>query len=451
VGHDVMRINHIGDFGLQFGMMVWYIELNKLIDQIEQLNLQDLYVIANELAKTDKDFYAQSQIKTYELQNNIEPAISIHKKICQKSREHFEKNYKYLGIKGMIEMGESFYQNLIPPMVLELEQLGLLEQFNDNVESNNNKSSDNVESNDKDNRKVIKTNIRGKQSAITIVKSNCGYTYDTTDLCAIKYRTQVLKANQILYVVDSGQSEHFEQIFQVANKVGWVNNKTNEIINLNTCKLTHVNFGFVLGEDGKKISSRDGGTLKLLELFEETIKQTEIVIKNKNPLVRYTDIKKLAIGSIKYADLKTDRKLNYKFSYSKMLSFTGNTLCYIMYGYLRSKKVIEKYMSIIDKIETTLKINELNEKDLKVIKFILKYPEYIEKVLQTNEPNHLTTYLYELVELVHQLYKSNRVMEFDSDNKLTSTNNSRINIFIVSNKIIIEIFDILNIESIDFM
>lgn len=438
IGHNVLRINHIGDFGLQFGMMVWYIESNNLIDQIDSLNLQDLYVTANDLAKTNNNFASQSQLKTFELQNNIEPAITIHKKICDKSREHFEKNYSYLNISKMIETGESFYQNLIPQMILELNNLGLIEE---DIENNTISNEKLIELK----RKISKTNIRGKNSALTIVKSNGAYTYDTTDLCAIKYRCDILNADKILYVVDSGQSEHFEQVFQVANKTDWTQ-KINK-----KCELIHINFGLVLGEDGKRIRSRDGGTLKLLDLFEETIKQTEKVIRNKNPEVSDIDIKKLAIGSIKYADLKSDRRLNYKFSYEKMLSFTGNTLCYIMYGYLRTKKVIEKYINTRKTIFDTININELNETDFSVIKYILKFPDCTEKISKTNEPNHLTTYLYELVELVHQMYKLNRIMDFDENNNLVSANNSRVNIFIVSNKIILEIFKILNIQPIEFM
>ena len=445
LGHNVLRINHIGDFGLQFGMMIWYIEKNNLFDKISTINLQDLYVKSNELAKEDTEFFSQSQLKTFELQNNIEPSISIHKQICIKSREHFQKNYNYLHIKNMIEMGESFYQNLIPQMVLELDKLSLLENDFEIPEKINS---------EKMQRKIIKTNIKNKESILTIVKSNGAYTYDTTDLCAIKYRCEVLKANKILYVVDTGQSEHFEQIFYVANKTNWLKStceSTYESTCESICELTHINFGLVLGEDGKRLRSRDGNTLKLLDLFEETINQTEKVIKNKNPLVSRDDIIKLAIGSIKYADLKSDRRLNYKFSYDKMLSFTGNTLCYIMYGYLRSKKMIEKFTDKCGSIKPTINSNELNNTDIQVIKYILRFPEYIHKVLQSNEPNHLTTYLYGLVEQIHNLYKLNRAMDFDLENNLISSNNSRVNIFVMSNKIILEIFQILNIEPIEFM
>jgi arginyl-tRNA synthetase len=422
LGHDVLRINHIGDFGLQFGMMINYIIKNNLKELIDNLDLQDIYVEANKLANSDENFNNESQVKTYELQNKIEPSISIHKKICEKSRQHFEKNYSILNITKMIEIGESFYQNYIPNMIIEFDSNNILEE--------------------NEGRKIIRTSIKNTNSKLTVIKSNGGYTYDTTDLCALKYRIYVQKADKIFYVVDSGQSDHFEQIFEIGKRVGWIKEQ----------EIKHINFGLVLGEDGKRIRSRDGGSLKLLELFDETINQTEKVLLKKNSLISKETIINLAIGSIKYADLKSDRRLNYKFSFSKMLNFTGNTLCYIMYCHVRSKKVINNYLNNCEKINKFIDPNELNDIDFKVIILILKFPEYINKTLITNEINHLTTYLYELSELVHIEYKNNRVIDFDlKTNKLIKSNNSRINIFVMSNQIFLIIFKILNIIPIDSM
>lgn len=422
LGHNVSRINHIGDFGLQFGQIVNYIIKNNLQDNIEILNLQELYVKADNLAKNDEQFKIESQQRTYELQNNIEPTSKIHKEICNKSRKHFNENYSILNIQNLKEIGESFYQNLIPNMIKELEEKNILEE--------------------QDNCKIIKTNIKNKESKLTLIKSNGGYTYDTTDLCAMKYRIQEQNADKIYYVVDSGQSGHFEQIFETSKKINWITKQ----------EIKHINFGVILGEDGTRIRSRDGTTLKLLDLFEETIKQTEIVLRNKNPLISQDDIKSLAIGSIKYADLKTDRKNNYKFSYEKMLSFTGNTLCYIMYCYVRINKVITNYLSYFDNITKNIKIEELNDYDLNVIKYISKLPECINKILSNNELHHLTTYLYELVELSHIQYKNNRILDFDPISKvLIKSNDSRVNIFVITKHIMIYIFNILNIKPIEHM
>ncbi len=421
LGHQVMRINHIGDFGLQFGMMVNYIITHNLIESIHELNLQELYEKSNKLAKESEQFASEAQVRTYQLQNGIEPAITIHNAICAKSREHFNMNYQILGIKGLTEIGESFYQNLIPEMVIKLEDEGILE-----LDSG---------------RKVVRTTFRNKPSLITIVKSNNGYTYDTTDLCALKYRAQVLKADKILYVVDSGQAEHLEQVFQVGEKLGWI--KPDQAV--------HVGFGLVLGSDGKRIRSRDGSTLKLLKLFEETIEETTKVIKEKNPQVLDSDIEKLAIGSIKYADLRTNRLIDYKFSYEKMLSFTGNTLCYIMYGYIRAVKILENYLRHVQSIEPKVKLEELNEKDYELIKFVFKLPEYIEKTESGYEINNLCLYAYEVVERIQSNYKTNRVLNFDSKNNLINYNNSRAYMFKLCVKSLEYIFQVINVETLPFM
>ncbi len=421
IGHNVMRINHIGDFGLQFGMMVNYIMTHELIDSIPELNLQDLYEKSNKLAKESEQFASESQLRTYQLQNGIEPTVSIHKAICAKSREHFNTNYQILNIKGLEEVGESFYQKFIPDMVKELEQVGVLDED--------------------DGRKVVRTVFRNKPSLITIVKSNNAYTYDTTDLCALKYRAQVLKADKILYVVDSGQAEHLEQVFQVGEKLGWI--KPSQAV--------HVGFGLVLDDKGKRIKSRDGSTLKLLKMFEETIEETTKVIKEKNSLINEQDIQNLAIGSLKYADLKTNRLIDYKFSYDKMLSFTGNTLCYIMYGYIRAKKIVEKYLKFISCVEPNVKIDELNSVDFDLIKTILKLPEYIEKTESGYEINNLCVYAYDLVEKIQSCYKTNRVLNFDSDEKLLNHNNSRAYVFTMCYTVLEYVFGVLGIKPLEFM
>jgi arginyl-tRNA synthetase len=421
IGHNVMRINHIGDFGLQFGMMVNYIIIHDLIDSIPELNLQELYEKSNKLAKESEQFASEAQLRTYQLQNGIEPAVSIHNAICTKSREHFNINYSILNIKGLEEVGESFYQKLIPDMVKQLEDAGILEED--------------------EGRKVVRTVFRNKPSLITIIKSNNGYTYDTTDLCALKYRANVLKADKILYVVDSGQAEHLEQVFQVGEKLGWI--KPSQTV--------HVGFGLVLDEKGKRIKSRDGSTLKLLKLFEETIEETSKVIKQKNSNLSDEDIKKLAIGSIKYADLRTNRLIDYKFSYEKMLSFTGNTLCYIMYGYIRAVKILEKYLLHVETIEPNVKLEELNEKDFDLIKFAFKLPEYVEKTESGYEINNLCVWAYELVERIQANYKSNRVLNFDSENKLLNYNNSRAYMFKLCVKSLEYVFKVINVDVLPFM
>jgi arginyl-tRNA synthetase len=418
-GYDILRINHIGDFGLQFGKIINYILLNNLEEKLEDCNLQELYELSNKMAKEDAVFLEQSQIKTYELQNKINPTYNIHQKICNISRKHFQENYSILGInKNLSEIPESFYQEFIPDMLKELKEYGLLEVEDDRI--------------------IIKTKLGKKDGALTLVKSNGGYTYDTTDLCAIKYRSQILKADKILYVVDTGQSEHFQQIFQVAEKLNWI--KKNQAI--------HINFGIIQGEDGQRIRSRDGSTLKLLDFLNESISETNKVIMQKNNINDNDLINKLAIGSLKYADLKNNRTNDYRFSYEKILSFTGNTLTYIMYGYIRVKKILEKRNFFNDIV---LDFNELNEKDTDLLKQVFKINDEYKKVDDNYEIHHLCTYLYDLTEKIHNCYKNNRVFDFDSDNKIININKSRIQIFNMVYNNFVTIFKILNIEPLEYM
>ena len=420
LGHEVVRINHIGDFGLQFGMMIEYIIDKKLTDNVQSLNLQDLYEKTHSLSKTDNEFLQASQKRTYELQNKIEPAYKIHQEICDMSRIHFNENYKILNIKNIQEMGESYYQNLIPDMIARLEEKGLIEKENE--------------------CSIIKTLINKNLTALTVVKSSGGYTYDTTDLCALEYRSQVMKADKILYCIDSGQSLHMSQIFQVGEKMNWI--KTNQAY--------HINFGLVLGEDGKRIKSRDGGTLKLMELFEETLKKTANIVKEKNASLTNEEIHNLGIASLKYAELKSNRLMDYKFSYDKMLSFTGDTMCYIMYANVRLIKImanVEKHEN--ENFDKIIKINELNDKDIDLLKFCFKLPEIIEQVQDTYCLHHLCKYLYDLVSLITALYKSNKVIFFE--NTMYQINYERLSIFKLCKKIIDFVFKVLNVEELTNM
>lgn len=422
MGHNVLRVNHIGDFGLQFGIMINFIICNKLEDKIDELNLQEIYVNANALKK-DELFLSESQKRTFELQNKINPSYEIHQKICDKSRLHFNEIYKYLNIKNLKETSESFYQNLIPDMIKELENAKILEES--------------------EKRMIVKTMLNNKESALTIIKNNGGYTYDSTDLCAIKYRSQILKADKILYVVDSGQSEHLQQIFQVAKKMNWINDD----------QAYHINFGIVLSEDGTRLRSRDGNTPKLLDLIIDSIDKSKEIMKDKNSELKEEDFINLGVGSLKYSDLKSERFSDYKFSLDRMISFTGNTLCYIMYGYIRTKKILEKYFkySSIELKNYKIEMNDINEKDINLLKHILSLDEIYDKVEKSNSIHHICIYLYELVEKIHNCYKSNRVLDFDNDNNIKYVNHSRALIFNMSKMVIEEIFKVLNIQQLEFM
>ena len=420
LGHNVIRINHIGDYGLQFGMMIEYIIINNLIENINNLNLQEIYEKTNKLSKSDNNFLQAAQKRTFELQNKINPAFQIHQVICEMSRKHFNENYNILNIKNLQEIGESYYQNLIPNMILKLEEKNMIDKENG--------------------YSIIKTLINNNSTALTIVKSSGAYTYDTTDLCALEYRSQVMKADKILYCIDSGQSLHMSQIFQVGEKMNWIKSE----------QVFHINFGLVLGEDNKRIKSRDGSTLKLKELFEETLKETAKVVAEKKVFLTDEEINNLGIASLKYAELKSDRESNYKFSYNRMLNFTGDTMCYIMYGNTRLINIIKnvsKYEN--EQSDKIIIVDDLNIKDLNLLKFCFKLPEIINQIQETHCIHHLCKYLYELIVFINNLYKSNKVIHIAND--VYNINYKRLMILKLCKKIINFTFDVLNVKELTHM
>ena len=428
LGHNVSRINHIGDFGLPFGMIIQYIINNKLENNIDSLNLQEIYKLSRTNYESDEIFKREAYLRTVELQKDLDQNThNIWKQICDCSKKSYMEIYEKLNI-NLIEKGESFYKFMFDDLVEELKNKNLLQ--NDNG------------------RFIILTQIDNQIDVpLTIIKSDGGYTYDTTDLCAIKYRLTVENADKIFYVVDSGQSTHFKQVFYIAEKMGW--KKPNQ-------HLEHINFGVVLGTDRKRLKSRNGDNPKLIDLLNESFERTKDIMKIKKSENVSNDeyIKNLAYGSIKYCDLSLNRISDYIFSFDKMINFTGNTLAFCMYAYARCCSIIknvEKYnIKYNVKCENSMKHNELIEKDYIILKTILRLPEFIQQTLLNNTPHIICEYIYNLSEIIHNSYKTLKCITYNDDESV-NINFSRVNMY----RLIIQIynfsFDILGIIPIDHM
>lgn len=441
-GHKVFRINHIGDYGLQFGMITQYIIENNLdqSEHIENLNLQEIYTLSKKKFEDDSEFKAKSYANTVVLQkydksididDSHKKIYGIWNKICAISKVQYDAIYKKLNI-NLTEMSESFYKDKIEDTITELKNKGILIM--------------------EDNRSIIKT----KYGVLTIIKSDGGYTYDTTDLTALKYRLVHMKMNRIYYVVDSGQSSHFSQIFDVAKSVGWLTDQHVE----------HINFGVVCGEDGKRIKSRNGSTPKLNDLLNQAVTKTIEVVKEKNSeLISNMElIENLAHSSIKYADLSITRTNDYTFSFTKMINFSGNTLCYVMYCRTRAMNIINNYMKAINAINAKnidMKIewdvylrnginsSELNKADFDVILLMMELDNVIQKTIETCSAHHICTFLHKLSDNIHSMYHMNRCIEYESDATIKSINYSRIAIYYAVINIVDKCFNILGIKPID--
>lgn len=429
-GHGVHRINHIGDIGLPMAMIIQYIISENLVTDLFEnelpLTLQEIYTKGKKLFDTDDQFNKLSYENTVKLQNydDNDNIVKIWKIICNISRKAYQEIYDRLSV-NLTEYGESFYHKYIPLVIGKLNEKELTRKI--------------------DGRLIIETT----HGVLTIIKSDGGYTYDTTDVAALWYRLCILDMDKVYYVVDSGQSLHFLQLFEVSKKMGWLRGDKN---------VEHINFGIVCGTDGKRIRSRKGDTLKLIDLLDYSLKGTDKIMKEKDKTFNDEVIKSLAYGSIKYADLSVGRINDYIFSFERMLSFKGNTLVYVMYARVRILAILrnldrtditkENLIQYISNIEDT-KINELNRYDYELIFHLMTFNDMISKA-EVGFPHYICTYLYSLADMFHNCYMGNRSITFDNE-EIISVNKSRVALYIAILEIIDICFKLLNIKPIDYL
>ncbi|WP_414529555.1 arginine--tRNA ligase [Nodularia chucula] len=413
-GHDVMRLNHVGDWGTQFGMLITHLQevyptlldsvyvdtpLRKYVLNPDSINLGDLvkfYREAKEKFDKDADFRDRSRKAVVELQSGNMQAEHAWTVLCEASRQEFNKIYDLLDVQ-VIERGESFYNPQLSSVVEDLAKSGLL------VENQG--------------AQVVFlegfTNREGEPMPLIVQKSDGGYNYATTDLAALRYRIQQDEAKRIVYVTDSGQSNHFAQFFQVARKAKWVPDDV---------ELVHVPFGLVLGEDGKKFKTRSGDTVRLRDLLDEAVIRAradlEARLKEEEREESEEFISKVAeivgISAVKYADLSQNRTSDYIFSYDKMLDLKGNTAPYMLYAYARIQGISRKGGINFAELGENVKVLLQHDTELALAKYLLQLDGVIGSVEQELLPNRLCEYLYELSKKFNQFYDRNqgvRVLE----------------------------------------
>jgi arginyl-tRNA synthetase len=410
-GHDVKRLNHVGDWGTQFGMLVEHLKDNSEGDDEKQYSLGDLvefYKAAKKRFDAEEDFKARAREGVVKLQAGDPEALDAWKSLCEASRVEYQKIYDLLRIQGLEERGESFYNPFLKDMVQELSEKGLA------VDSEGARAI------------FLKgyTNRDGTPLPMIIRKSDGGYNYAATDLAAIRHRIQVEKADRILYVTDAGQAQHFEMVFKAAKLVGYVPSNVS---------LEHVPFGLVQGEDGKKFATRSGDTVKLKDLLEEAMRvagedvTSRWVMDHDNTMKQSNDvtqeiqnvIQAVGIGAVKYADLSLNRESNYKFSYTRMLSLNGNTAPYMMYAFARICGIIRKAMNSpqsdasadgLSTTTTTLVWPEAAERiilshdaELQLARTLVRLPDILCEVESDLYTNRLCDYLFETSQKFNQV------------------------------------------------
>lgn len=398
MGHDVLRLNHVGDWGTQFGMLITHLrEVSPAVltspETVEIGDLVAFYKEAKQRFDEDEDFKLRSRQSVVDLQSGDELARKAWQALCEQSRREFQKIYDRLDIR-VTERGESFYNPLLPDVVTDLEAAGLLVE-------------------DQGAQVVFLkgfTNKDGDPLPLIVKKSDGGYNYATTDLAAIRYRTQQDGAERIIYVVDAGQSNHFDQVFQVARRAGWVPE---------TVELIHVPFGVVQGEDGKKFKTRSGETVRLKDLLDEAVNrartdlEARIQTEARDESVDFINgvAEAVGLGSVKYADLSQNRTSNYIFSYDKMLALQGNTAPYMLYAYVRVQGISRKGEIDFEHLGEAAQVYLADETEFALAKAILQLDEVLEEVAQDLFPNRLCQYLFELSQKFNQFYDRCSVLQ----------------------------------------
>eukprot|EP00250_Pteridium_aquilinum_P012236 c20590_g1_i2 orf=786-2864(-) len=390
---EVLRTNHVGDWGTQFGMLIEYLfEVNPQWDDSDEDQavdkLQALYKASKQKFDVDPLFKEKAQHAVVLLQGGDERYRRAWQQICNISRKEFDQVYRRLKVK-LEEKGESFYNPYIPSVIKELESKGLV------VES--------------EGAKVI--HIEGQNIPLIIVKKDGGFNYASTDLTALWYRLNEQKAEWIVYVTDVGQSLHFDMFFSAARLAGWLPSDVKKVP-----KTTHVGFGLVLGLDGKRFRTRSTEVVKLADLLDEakTRSKQGLIDRGRQDEWEADELDQaaeaLGYGAVKYADLKNNRTTNYTFNFDQMLDVRGNTAVYLLYAHARICSIIRKSEKDIDDLKQmgTIKIAHDNERLLGL--HLIRFPEIVEDALTDLLPNIVCEYLYNLSEIFTKFYSTCKVV-----------------------------------------
>lgn len=394
MGHNLIRQNHFGDWGTQFGMLITHM-LEEDDASTDLSNLEVFYRAAKQRFDNDPDFAIRARENVVKLQSGDEQCLQLWQSFIDVSIQHCQELYQKLNItlteKDIVP--ESFYNDKLAGVIETLDKQGLL-TLSDGA------------------RCVFLDDFKNKEGEAlpTIVqKSDGAYLYATTDLAGIKHRSQNLQADRVLYVVDARQGLHFQQIFAVAKLAGLAEKN---------CSLEHLSYGTMMGKDGKPFKTRSGDTIKLIDLIDEGIERAYAQVEAKNPGLNETEKQQIAdvvgISAIKYADLAKNRNSDYIFDWDSMLSFEGNTAPYMLYAYARICSIFKK--AKLD-IESDYKIDVASSEEKELGLKLLQFTEVIDTLLEDCYPNQLCLYLYELAGIFMSFYEACPVLKSEGETK----------------------------------
>ena len=385
LGHEVIRDNHIGDWGTQFGMVIygWKNLLDRRSLQRDPLaEIVRIYKETNDRATRDPQVREACRQELVKLQAGDKENIDIWNECVAFSMQDFEHIYEGLGVRYDLQCGESFYNDRLPGVVEHLLKSGVAEISEDAVVV------------------FFRDNPELADKPCIIRKRDGGFNYATTDLATVDYRINDLKADAIWYVVGAPQTLHFKQIFEIARREGYRSD------------FRHITFGSILGEDRKLMKTRSGENVPLRDLLEEACKRARKIIDEKNPDLSEVDkidiAQKIGIGAVKYFDLSQYRMTDYIFSWERMLSLHGNTAPYLQNAYVRIRSIFRKAGESASKIDTLI-LSDFAE--INLAKRLCQFAEIVPQVLNDFRPNILANYLFELANSFHTFYEACPVLK----------------------------------------
>jgi len=430
LGHDVLRLNHIGDWGTQFGMLIAHLKDEFPNFQTESPPISDLmafYKQSKARFDADEDFKKRAYASVVKLQAHDKDHLKAWNLICDVSRLEFQKVYDRLDVK-LVERGESFYQDRMKEVVADLTKKNMLEE-------------------DEGRMIMFAPNIT---VPLTVVKSDGGFTYDTSDMAALKHRLEEEQADWLVYVTDAGQATHFQQVFACAEKAGYLKPGV---------RLDHVGFGVVLGEDKKKFKTRSGDTVRLVELLDEGLKRSKekLIEKERDKVLSEQELvaaqTNVAYGCIKYADLSHNRNHEYIFSFDKMLEDRGNTAAYMLYAYTRIRS-ISRTANVTEEQLAKAKKDGLkldHEKEMKLGKLLLRFGEVLQRMTEDLLLHSLCEFMYEVANTFTEFYEKCYCVEKDKAGNIVKINWSRILLCEATASVLATCFSILGLKPVQKM
>jgi len=431
LGHRVVRDNHIGDWGTQFGMLTvgWKTEVNRTALAADPLGeMERIYKLISARCKEDPATLDAVRQELVKLQAGDEENLGIWKEMIRLSQAQFDSIYGRLGVRFDVTLGESFYNPWLKDVVEQLRELGIATAsegawcvFSDGTGK------------PEDDPFLIKDKDGWRPNPAMVQKSDGAANYTTTDLATLEYRIKTWAPDEIVIVTDGRQQLHFQQFFAIFRR--WQPELLAKV------RLAHVWFGSILGDDGKPFKTRSGETIKLAELLDEAEERALQLVAEKNPDLPEAERREIArivgLGAVKYADLLPNRQSDYLFSWEKMLSFQGNTAPYLQYSYVRIRSIFRKAEGA--RAGTTVSLTEPAE--LALAKKLLQFGEVLPQVLDDYRPNQLANYLYELASTFHSFFEACPVLKAEA-----ATRDSRLLLCEVSARVLQQGLALLGIE-----